>query len=145
MTWRATGNPFRMRRSGWHSWATATARRNAHWKRSQREPGLVCSKSSGIAPASLPESDLLRWMQAHAVLPAARYGNWVGRTVRQVREEAALHVELRACLERDSAQLLNQPATAIREHLISFVRRNGPMLTKPARTPLDWRLRHLFA
>ncbi len=91
-----------------------------------------------------PESDLLRWMQAHAVLPAAQYVNWVGRTVRQAREEAALHVELRACLERDSAQLLNQPATAIREHLISFVRRNGPMLTKPARTPLGWRLRHLL-
>src|SRR5690349_20745597 len=51
-----------------------------------------------------PEGDLLRWMQTHAVQPAAQYVNWVGRTVRQAREEAALHAELRDCLERDAAQ-----------------------------------------
>lgn len=36
-------------------------------------------------------TDLLGWMRAHQTPPTAIYVNWVGRTVRQVREEAALH------------------------------------------------------
>lgn len=41
-----------------------------------------------------PNTDLLAWMHAHETPPAAIYVNWVGRTVRQVREEAALHAAL---------------------------------------------------
>ena len=36
------------------------------------------------------ETDLLEWLRAHQVRAAATYVNWRGRTVRQVREEAAL-------------------------------------------------------
>ena len=41
-------------------------------------------------------ADLLAWMRAHSMTPpTAIYVNWVGRTVRQMREEAALHDALR--------------------------------------------------
>lgn len=53
--------------------------------------------------------DLLAWMRARETPPAAVYVNWIGRTVRQVREEAALHGLLRTALagtsERDPRQL----------------------------------------
>src|SRR5262245_56777474 len=38
-----------------------------------------------------PQTDLIRWMRAHAAPSSANYVNWRGRTVRRVREEAALH------------------------------------------------------
>jgi hypothetical protein len=50
-------------------------------------------------------ADLLAWMRARQSPPTAVYVNWIGRTVRQVREEAALHEALRIALasmgERD--------------------------------------------
>ena len=36
------------------------------------------------------QGDLVAWMQAHQRPLAANYINWVGRTVRQVKEESAL-------------------------------------------------------
>jgi hypothetical protein len=54
-------------------------------------------------------ADLLAWMRAHQTPPTAIYVNWIGRTVRQAREEAALHEALRVALagmsERDARQL----------------------------------------
>jgi hypothetical protein len=44
------------------------------------------------------EADLLTWMQARNVEAATYYVNWVGRTVRQVREEARLHDRLQTLL-----------------------------------------------
>ena len=35
-------------------------------------------------------SDVLRWLTERSVTPAANYINWIGRTMRQVREECAL-------------------------------------------------------
>src|SRR4051812_5661711 len=35
-------------------------------------------------------TNLLAWMRDHQTPPTAIYVNWIGRTVRQVREEAAL-------------------------------------------------------
>jgi len=48
-----------------------------------------------------PGPDLLAWMRGHSVQPAAQYINWLGRTVQQIREEAALHVFLRDYLARN--------------------------------------------
>lgn len=81
-----------------------------------------------------PGADLLAWMRRHSVQPAAQYVNWVGRTVRQIREEQELHVALRACLAQDRI-LGSQNATAIRESLVTYVRQNGPALTAPEPTP----------
>ena len=44
--------------------------------------------------------NLLAWMQAHHIRPAVNYVNWIGRTVRQVHEEAALHRSLSACYRK---------------------------------------------
>src|SRR6185295_14262524 len=46
-----------------------------------------------------PTSDLLAWMKTHSLTPAANYVNWVGRTVKQIRAEAALRDELVQCVK----------------------------------------------
>lgn len=56
-------------------------------------------------------TNLLDWMRQHNVEPATIYVNWVGRTVRQIREEAQLHKSLAAALPKlreKSAILLHQ-------------------------------------
>ncbi len=80
------------------------------------------------------QGDLLGWMQANSAAPAAQYVNWVGRTVRQIREEVALHAALRERLQRSSA------GSALETHrrLAASVRQLGPALTPPAQTPLPW-------
>jgi hypothetical protein len=40
-------------------------------------------------------ADLLAWLRAHRITSAAAYVNWPGRSMAQVREEAALHAALR--------------------------------------------------
>lgn len=63
-------------------------------------------------------ADLLAWMRAHQTPPTAVYVNWIGRTVRQVIEEDALHKVLRAALsgltEREPRQLHAKLRTAAR-------------------------------
>src|SRR5262249_6911171 len=63
------------------------------------------------------EGDLLAWMQAHQRKLAANYINWVGRTVRQGKEESALRRAPAAEVPRAP------PASAqqIRQELIDFV------------------------
>lgn len=89
-------------------------------------------------------SDLLGWMNRHATPPAASYVNWVGRTVTQIREEAALQAVLaKRVRELDGTQ----PPARLRELLVEFVaeeRRAGRLrLTPPAPTPVGWALRDL--
>ena len=48
-----------------------------------------------------PGADLALWMRAHHVSAAASYVNWRGRTVKQVREEAALREALAAQIRAD--------------------------------------------
>jgi hypothetical protein len=83
--------------------------------------------------------DLLAWMQAHGATPAAQYVNWVGRTVRQIREEAALHAALRERVGEGAKTFSKEAPLAIRRRLTESVRRDGPPLTAPERTPLAWR------
>jgi hypothetical protein len=92
--------------------------------------------------------DLLAWMKAHAVRPAASYVNWIGRTVRQIREETALRETLLAYLDREATSLAGMEASRIRERLREFVaaeRQAGRLaLTPPEPTPLGWRVQELF-
>jgi len=89
--------------------------------------------------------DLLRWMRDHSTAPTAQYVNWVGRTVRQIREEAMLHAALRAFLAENEAELAHQPSGLVRYRLIASQRANGPALTPAAPTPLPWLLGHLLS
>jgi hypothetical protein len=83
-------------------------------------------------------ADMLGWLRAHRIRPAASYVNWLGRTVRQVRDEARLHALLREALtqtpERDPQGLLLR--------LRQFVGSTVTLSAEPP-TPLGWRLRNL--
>lgn len=91
--------------------------------------------------------DLLAWMLAHDTPVAANYVNWVGRSVRQIRQESALQRAL-------SARVVRRPLAsgaevqATRRSLITFVeeeKQAGRLaLTPPERTPLDWRITRLI-
>jgi hypothetical protein len=93
-------------------------------------------------------ADLLAWLRQRRHAIAANYVNWAGRTVRQIREEAALHQALTAWLGANTATVAGDPPQAIRRRLIGFVaeqRREGALtLSPPEPTPLGWRLRNLL-
>jgi hypothetical protein len=105
-------------------------------------PGLkrIFSFCAGFAE----EDELRAWMQAHSIRPQANYVNWLGRTVRQVREEAALHRSLAACLEKIVAEVGRENYRAIRQKLLNHVEiakaENRLTLTPPEPTPLGWLL-----
>lgn len=80
---------------------------------------------------------VLAWMRARRVKPAAYYVNWVGRTVQQIREEAALHAALSAEMARARLDGQVNPA-ALHQRLRIHVRDSGIVLSRPAPTPLGW-------
>ena len=83
---------------------------------------------------------LAGWMRAHRVHPAIRYVNWVGRTVRQVREEAELHGVLADAL----GSLPRGDARTMETALHEAVRNSGMRLAAPAATPRGWRGRSIL-
>lgn len=92
------------------------------------------------------DPDLLSWMVAHDLPVAANYVNWVGRTVRQIKEESALQRALAAKVDR-SVVASGAAAQQRRSELIAFVREEMAAhrlaLTPPASTPLRWQLAKL--
>ena len=88
--------------------------------------------------------DLLRWMRRHSLRPAAQYVNWVGRTVRQIREEAALRAALRSYIAQHTAAFDGQSPGKLRNWLITVHQVNGPTLTPPERTPFAWYVRYIL-
>ena len=109
-------------------------------------PGLrrIFSHCQGGSAAG----DLLQWMKARAHPPAAHYVNWMGRTVRQAREESALRQALEAYLDANAAVLAGRAAAQIGDDLRAFVARERQAgrldLTPAAPTSLRWRLRSLL-
>jgi hypothetical protein len=108
-------------------------------------PGLrkIFSFCEGFSEDSSP---LLDWMQEHSINPSANYINWIGRTVRQVREERALHQSLSACLQEIVETTGRENTRAIRQKLLSHVEKEkyaGRLtLTLPKPTPLGWKIRN---
>ena len=113
---------------------------------------LVARASRGCAASSRtarlrPSTDLLAWMLAHAARTTASYVNWSGRTVRQVREEAALQ---RALIGR-ARELGGDPRgppgplrTAAAASCGAEQRQRPPDADAPEQpTPLGWRSRNL--
>ena len=92
--------------------------------------------------------DLLAWMKAHNVSPAAPYVNWVGRTVQQVREEEALHQALEKFIQANAASLQAVQPQEVYGALQKFVaaeQRAGHIsLSPPHKTPLGWKVRNFF-
>ena len=95
-----------------------------------------------------PNADLLTWMMARSVSPAANYVNWIGRTVRQVREEEALRQSMENFIQEKSSSMSAIPPRQVRDALKKFVaaeQQSGRIpLTAPESTPLGWQLRNLF-
>lgn len=93
-------------------------------------------------------ADLAGWMRAHAVASATLYVNWVGRTVRQVREEAALHAALRGFCRREAASLAGAEPRAAWRRLAAFAlaeqRAGRLVLSAEPPTPPGWRARQLL-
>jgi hypothetical protein len=93
------------------------------------------------------DADLLAWMRAHQRRLVANYINWVGRTVRQIKEERALRRALATKVPRAPLASAAQ-AQQLRRELIDFVDAEvsaGRLgLTPPDPTPLRWQIAKLL-
>jgi hypothetical protein len=93
-------------------------------------------------------ADLLAWMRAHCVPPAANYVNWRGRTVRRVREDAALRDALDAHVGRHATKLAGLPSSEVHAKLRKLVAADvaaGRIVLSPEEpTPPGWRVRNLL-
>jgi len=94
------------------------------------------------------DGDLLAWLQDHAQPPAAAYVNWMGRTVRQIRQESALRDALVAYLDQNAAMFAGIGPRESRDMLRQFVdaetQAGRLTLTEPAPTPLSWQVRNVL-
>jgi hypothetical protein len=96
----------------------------------------VFSHCDGFADAP----SLRAFMARNSVRPAATYVNWIGRTVRQIREEAALGLALQQ--EARRLDVGDMAPGEIRERLLAYVadeQAQGRLtLTPEAETPPQW-------
>lgn len=107
------------------------------------EPGLrrLFACCEGFAA----DGDVVAWMRARETRSAASYVNWVGRTMRQVREEAALHDALARHLDENAAAFAALSPRELNEALQAFadgeIAAGRLVLSPEAPTPLGWWLR----
>jgi len=89
-------------------------------------------------------SGLLNWLKTHNVKPGANYVNWLGRTVKQIQEEAALQRSLSTYLhdKLNAADKVN--IHSLRQNLLSHIeidKHAGRLtLTPEVPTPCRWQL-----
>ena len=97
---------------------------------------------------SKKDNNLLEWMKDHNIQPTANYINWIGRTVKQVHEEAALHKSLSTYLQEIVDDVGRENTLALRQKLLSHVEiekhAGRLMLTQPEPTPTGWKIRNLL-
>lgn len=96
-----------------------------------------------------PGSDILRWMKKHEHRPSTMYINWVGRTMRQIREENALRQVLQTRIfQNGSREFHKSSPEEIRRVARDFVRQEVSSqrlkLTPLGKAPLVWRIRNLI-
>lgn len=89
-----------------------------------------------------PGTDIARWMESRDYAPATIYVNWLGRTVKQIREENALRLALEEHLRENgnaySRKSLNESHAALREFVQGELRSGGLTLSPPESTPAGW-------
>jgi hypothetical protein len=92
------------------------------------------------------DTDLVAWMKEHETPSTAAYVNWRGRTVRRVREEAALKKALDEYLERHAPALAGSPPREIFSKLQQFVNAEKSAgrlaLSDESPTPMGWWIRN---
>jgi hypothetical protein len=93
-------------------------------------------------------TEVLQFLRAHRQPASAAYVNWVGRTVRQIREEAALREALTADLDANAATLAGEAPQTVHRNLVAFadaqVESGALTLTPPEPAPASWFFRNLF-
>ena len=94
-----------------------------------------------------PDHDLARWMKEHEQPPATVYGNWLGRTVRSIREDNALRLALESQLQRNESAFAGQKPRYVQQRLKDFVAAEKAAarvtLTPEEPTPLSWKVSKL--
>lgn len=112
------------------------------------ESGLKKIFSFCVGFPDANSNTLRQWLQTHNIEPKANYINWIGRTVRQVHEEAALHKSLSAYLQGIADDVGRENTRALRQKLLSYVemeKQAGRLtLTPPEPTPCRWKIRNLL-
>jgi hypothetical protein len=112
-------------------------------KRAGKGLGKVFSCCQGFGP----DTDLFTWMRQHEAPAIAVYVNWRGRTVRQIREEAALYDALQSYIEKDAASLNELKPTEVRAKLQAFVNAEQSAgrltLSKGDPTPIGWQIKNV--
>jgi hypothetical protein len=90
-------------------------------------------------------SDLTSWIRSREYRPASYYCNWVGRTVKQCREEAQLRLAIRGHLDA-SPHLVGATPAEVHADVRRFVAGEQAAdridLTPPEPTPFLWSLQH---
>lgn len=92
-------------------------------------------------------ADVLRWMLARHCPPAARYVNWIGRSVRQIMEESALQRVLAAKVDRSpvaSPADAQQRRRSLVDYVEAEIQAGRLRLTPDEPTPLGWRVANLL-
>jgi hypothetical protein len=92
--------------------------------------------------------ELVRWMKQHSAPAIAAYVNWRGRTVRQVREEAALREAIENQIRNNAAEFNGRPAREIHLKLQQFVRAEKSTgrlaVSDESKTPTIWWIKNLL-
>jgi hypothetical protein len=113
-------------------------------KRAGKGLGRILSCCEGFTS----DTDLLTWMKQHHAPAIAVYVNWRGRTVRQIRKEAALYEALESYVEKNRAILQQLAPRELHAKLQGFVNAEksagGLTLFKESPTPLGWQIRNLL-
>lgn len=113
-------------------------------KRAGKGLGKVFSCCEGFTS----DADLLAWMRQHDSPAIAAYVNTRGRTVRQIREEAALYDAVEGYIKQNTAAFHGLQPRELHENLRSFVNAEKSAgrltLSNESRTPLGWQIRNLL-
>jgi hypothetical protein len=95
-----------------------------------------------------PGTDVAIWMRHHNLPVAANYVNWVGRTVRQVREEYALRQSLEGYHQANSTSLAAMSPREIHRALRNYVNQEcdaGRLtLSSFQSPPISWQVLNLM-
>jgi hypothetical protein len=93
-----------------------------------------------------PDTDLVGWMKRHGAPAIASYVNWRGRTVRRIREEAALKDALTTYFRSQPSVFARLPArkvALIAQQVVQAETSAGRLtLSAEVPTPLGWQIRN---
>jgi hypothetical protein len=94
------------------------------------------------------DADLVRWMKEHGRPAIATYVNWRGRTIRRVREEAALREAVERHIDSQASALEGVRPGEVHRTLRQLVNADiaaGRLALSPEEpTPFAWRIRNLL-